>query len=181
VAVENTIPYGDYWFNKLAFYFTITLGTSKGDSTIEEDLRSDIESFRTWYEYLVNGEKDLEKELLEQGMRPENITAEFLSSMNETCALHFDGKDLAGNFQYKVWGLQRGKTFFVTQEGRLGTAEGQLREGDIVALIAGLEMPLILTPVEEQFQVAGHGYIHGIMDGELWPEALEELRLISLI
>jgi hypothetical protein len=32
-------------------------------------------------------------------------------------AIDFDGKDLAGNFQYKTWGLQRGKTFFMTQKG----------------------------------------------------------------
>jgi hypothetical protein len=42
-----------------------------------------------------------------------------------------------------------------------------------VALIASLEMPLILSPVEEQFQVVGHAYVHGIMDGEGWPKDLE--------
>jgi hypothetical protein len=129
----------------------------------------------------VNGENNVEEELLEAGMTREMLTAEVISDMNKICAIDFDGKDLAGNFQYKTWGLQRGKTFFMTQKGWLGSAEGQIREGDIVALVAGLEMPLILSPVEEQFQVVGHAYVYRIMNGEAWPKDLEDLRLISLI
>jgi hypothetical protein len=179
-AEENIFPYGGSWANKLAFYFTMTQGLSKKGLT-DGDLQSDVKAFGSWYGYLVNGENDAEKELLEAGITREMLTTEVISDMNMICAIDFDGKDLAANFQYKTWGLQRGKTFFMTQRGWLGSAEGQIREGDIVALIAGLEMPLILSPVQEQFQVVGHAYVHGIMDGEVWPKDLEDLRLINLI
>jgi len=115
-AEENISPYGGSWDNKLAFYFTMKQGISKKVLT-DEDLQRDVKAFGNWYGYLVNGENDVEKELLEAGMKREMLTAEVVSHMNMISAIDFDGKDLAGNFQYKTWGLQRGKTFFMTQKG----------------------------------------------------------------
>ena len=63
----------------------------------------------------------------------------------------------------------------------MGTAEGGIQEGDVVALIAGLEMPLILSPIGGHFRVAAHAYVHGVMNGEEWPKNLDEMRLFNLI
>jgi hypothetical protein len=189
-AGDNATPYGESELGVIAFYFTVTqdvplkageVRRSKNDATTNEGQQKDIAGFGCWYNYLVRGEKKLEIELLECGMMPEQITTEFLTYFNMVSALRFDGKDLAGNFQHEVWGLNRGKTFFTSEEGWMGMAEGEIQEGDVVALIAGLEMPLVLSPVGDHFRVAAHAYVHGIMDGEAWPKSLDEMRLFNLV
>jgi hypothetical protein len=189
-ARDNTTPYGGSELDVIAFYFTVTqdvplkpgqVRRSKNDVTTNEDQQKDVTAFGCWYDYLVRGEKKLERELLERGMVPEQITAEFLTDFNMVCALRFDGEDLAGKFQDTVWGLNRGKTFFMSKEGWMGIAEGGIQEGDVVALIAGLEMPLILSPVGGHFRVTAHAYVHDIMDGEAWPKSLDEMRLFNIV
>src|SRR5436305_4813459 len=73
------------------------------------------------------------------------------------------------DFHHAAWQIQRGKSFFTTAGGRMGTAEGMIQESDVVALISGMEMPIILRPDGDCYQVAAHAYVHGIMDGEAWP------------
>ena len=53
-------------------------------------------------------------------------------------------------------------------------------EGDVIAVVAGLEMPLLLRPVEGGYRLLAHAYVHGIMHGEAWPEREEELEEIVL-
>jgi hypothetical protein len=77
------------------------------------------------------------------------------------------------------------KCFFYTENRYFGTAPDPLREpmqaGDCVALISGLEMPLMLRPVEGGYRLITHVYLHGVMHGELWPQTNEELVGIALL
>jgi hypothetical protein len=60
------------------------------------------------------------------------------------------------------------------------------REGDVVFLIRGAEVPFVLRPLgkengRKRFQLVGEAYIHGFMDGEImkrdyrgmWEEEIE--------
>lgn len=66
------------------------------------------------------------------------------------------------------------KCFFYTERNYFGTAPDPLPDsmqaGDIIALISGLEMPMLLRPVEGGHKLISHVYVHGVMYGELWPE-----------
>ncbi|KAF3044995.1 hypothetical protein E8E12_001349 [Didymella heteroderae] len=77
------------------------------------------------------------------------------------------------------------KCFFYTANNYFGTAPDPLPEsmhaGDIIALVSGLEMPLVLRPVGIGYRLITHIYIHGVMYGELWPEADGVLEDITLI
>lgn len=66
------------------------------------------------------------------------------------------------------------KCFFYTEKNYFGTAPDPLpnsmQAGDVVALISGLEMPMLLRRVEGGYRLISHIYVHGVMYGELWPE-----------
>jgi hypothetical protein len=142
----------------------------------------EIKGFYAWYKSLSE-EKEFEKELLDRGMIGAigELDAEKLAGFHMGCVLWLnDDRDVA-EFHDILWAFQRGKTFFITKEGWIGTAEGTIREGDLIVLVAGLEMPLVLSPVGENYRLVGHGYVHGLMDGEQWPETLDQLKLINIV
>jgi len=73
-----------------------------------------------------------------------------------------------------------GHSLFITEKQRMGTAWNTIQEGDVVALLSGVEMPMILRPVKDTYRVVTWAYIDGIMDGESWP-ADDHLDTITLV
>lgn len=79
------------------------------------------------------------------------------------------------------------KCFFYTENCYFGTAPDPLpmsmEAGDKVAIVSGLEMPLLLRPVEADggYKLISHAYVHGMMYGELWPDSEHELQDIVLL
>ena len=72
--------------------------------------------------------------------------------------------------------LKRNKQFrniFVTNQGRLGMASDKVREGDIIAMLLGGEVPTVLRPSETagHYTFVAECYVHGFMDGEALVEA----------
>ena len=93
------------------------------------------------------------------------------SSAARSCA-----QDLKVNERLYSYHLERcdaiaGKRiFFTTKKERLGTGPPSMREGDVVALLAGLNAPIVLRLGEAGvgFEVVGVAYVEGIMHGEAW-------------
>lgn len=77
------------------------------------------------------------------------------------------------------------KCFFYTENRYFGTAPDPLPEsmqvGDAIALISGLEMPLVLRAADGGYKLITHAYLHGVMYGELWPKADEDLGDVVLL
>ncbi|KIW00860.1 uncharacterized protein PV09_07617 [Verruconis gallopava] len=76
-----------------------------------------------------------------------------------------------------------GRKFFVTDGGLLGVGPAATQQGDIVAVVAPHECPIVLRPKGEAcYQWLGESYVHGIMDGEVGECAdestLEEFTII---
>lgn len=191
-------PYQGGATNYQAFYYTILQdipNRSRRYSTQVEDgpwphlLRgnpSGARAYAKWYNALVHGEDELEEGFLDLGEieAKGQINPEVLTGLNMADTIGM-GEDLDSDeevrkFHHNVWEFQRGKRFFTTEKGYMGTAEGEVHEGDVVALISGMEMPMILTPCGDCFRVAAHAYMHGVMDGEAWPDSVNELQLITL-
>lgn len=55
-----------------------------------------------------------------------------------------------------------------SDNGRFGIAPCSAREGDVIALISGVSMPMILRYAQTTFQVVGPAFLPGMMDGEIW-------------
>jgi hypothetical protein len=80
----------------------------------------------------------------------------------------------AGVSNEAILKLQAGNAFFLTKRGDMGLAEGTIKEGDLVAMICYMEMPLILRPDGDKFRLAAHAYFHGMMFGEeIMPDEYE--------
>ncbi|KAF8866268.1 hypothetical protein BDZ45DRAFT_640400 [Acephala macrosclerotiorum] len=81
--------------------------------------------------------------------------------------------------------MNRSKCFFRTANGYFGTAPDppcvRVKAGDRVALISGLDHPVLLRPVKCGWRLLTHVYLHGIMYGEAWPGNNSELERLLLI
>jgi hypothetical protein len=116
----------------------------------------------------------------------DNPDLQWMTSMDEwkiMCAMKMDPD--ASRVMHLVWTATRGNGFFETETGYLGMAPHGLAEGDVVALVQGLRMPMVLRPVaslgEKYFKVVSTAYIHGVMNGELWDEAATRKETLILI
>ena len=62
------------------------------------------------------------------------------------------------------------RSFFTTKNGFIGLGPAAAMTGDRVALLAGSQVPLVLRPRGDHFQLIGECYVHGCMDGTYWRE-----------
>ncbi|KAI1158206.1 heterokaryon incompatibility protein-domain-containing protein [Nemania serpens] len=74
----------------------------------------------------------------------------------------------------------RGKSLFLTDTRYMGIAGEAIQEGDVAALLSGLETPMILRPTKGGYSVVTWAYIHGAMEGEEWHET-GPLDVITLV
>lgn len=64
------------------------------------------------------------------------------------------------------------RCFFVTEDGKYGLCPWMAREGDVIVLLSGGQVPYLLRPVEassegnETFEFVGECFVEGIMYGE---------------
>lgn len=63
-------------------------------------------------------------------------------------------------------GPTRGRVMFASSTGFLGLAPHGTKEGDIVFVIRGADVPYVLRPRADAYELIGEAYVHGIMDGE---------------
>jgi hypothetical protein len=77
--------------------------------------------------------------------------------------------------QTLTFGPTRGRVMFATTTGYLGLVPHGTREGDVIMVIRGADVPYVLRPQGEAYELIGEAYVQGIMDGEalempnLWP------------
>jgi hypothetical protein len=182
---------------KIAFLSTITADYHATDSkkTMEQSCDDstkeridEVIGFASWYRSL-NGKDDYEQALIEAGLisAPEEFDEEELKRRHMMFCLRFD-EGLPSDEDYqrmkfydRVWAFQRGKSFFMTNKGWMGTVEGLPTEGNVVALISGLPMLAVLSRDRGNYCLVGCAYVHGLMNGEGWPNSLDELELITII
>jgi hypothetical protein len=80
-----------------------------------------------------------------------------------------NGDQKACRFHVLAFHYCKGTRLFITSEGYLGKGLKAIREGDLVALIAGVDLPMIIRKEGDLYRLKGPAYIHGIMNGEKWP------------
>ncbi|KAE9367148.1 HET-domain-containing protein [Stipitochalara longipes BDJ] len=92
----------------------------------------------------------------------------------------FRSNPLGRRFLHYIYYFCQRTRFFVTSSGRLGKGLKDIQEGDYVALIAGVDMPMILRKEGDLYRSKGPAYIHGTMFGETWPKHENDLVDILL-
>jgi hypothetical protein len=74
---------------------------------------------------------------------------------------------LAGRYWRLLVTRCSNRKLFVTEKGYLGLGPAAVLTGDIIAVILGLDTPLVLRRSGvDGYQIVGEAYVHGIMDGE---------------
>ena len=97
------------------------------------------------------------------------------------------------SFRYLLPNCAYGRKLCITELGYIGVVPRFSRDGDIICLIQGAQVPFVLRPVSKsssrsdmslprRFELVGEAYIHGIMDGELFGRKVnppvEDLHII---
>lgn len=86
-----------------------------------------------------------------------------------------------GTYAYFVQTRLRESRFVITKHGYMGTAPPMAKVGDGIFLVSGLSLPMLVRQQEDGANILiGPAYVHGIMDGEKWPEDEAELEWITL-
>jgi len=79
----------------------------------------------------------------------------------------FDCQGLMEQFE-TLKTVARGKAFFWTDDGDIGTAPQAVAVGDVVSFIPGIKIPMILRATQRNtYQVIGHAYVPCMMTGNM--------------
>jgi hypothetical protein len=96
----------------------------------------------------------------------------------------FDRKRVRNMKDFKYYSTTVGKwssgrSFCATANNYLGWVAKGVRPGDFVCILKGAEVPFVLRMEDENWNIHGDCYIHGIMDGEAVSEdGLEEQTFV---
>ena len=73
----------------------------------------------------------------------------------------------------------KGRRFYKSHKGFMGLAPDIAQEGDKICLVLGCCTPLIIRGGGPNFSLVGESYVHGVMDGELMPDAaFQDINLV---
>ena len=64
-------------------------------------------------------------------------------------------------------GPTRGRNVFISATGYLGLAPHGTGEGDLIFVIMGADVPFVLRPYDDGYELVGEAYVQGVMDGEV--------------
>ena len=183
---DSLAIYGDYDSKILAFSQSLTHGMTWLSNLRLGTERENNVAVGFWLCLLFGvGEQSYRMSALEEAIKQAGIEQYFYSSPERRyltededwqtlCMLkHHPG---TAHIHHLIWMMMRDKTFFVTRDGYMGTAYKSIRDNDVIALVEGVDQPMILRPngeSPEEWQVICPAYIEGMMQGELWTEGLE--------
>lgn len=91
----------------------------------------------------------------------------------------------SGEMPFVLLGFIQHTSLIITDTDQVGLCFGShVYQGDVVALAAGSDLPLVLRPVagkEGFFTLAGLAWVSNMMEGELWPEDADRETLSTMI
>jgi hypothetical protein len=139
----------DWWREAKQIAFT-RIARSPGSSVnvdAFEALRRDLSLCKHGY-YITSGQKGRRNSLLDEV----DVSDDTFHSASQTLTL----------------GPTRGRVFFASGTGFVGLAPYGTKEGDLIFLVLGADVPYVLRPLEddEGYELIGEAYVQGVMNGE---------------
>jgi hypothetical protein len=177
--------------NAAAFLHTL-VGNSKWPSS---DDPADV-SYRLWCFMIRHAAqliKYIEHKSAKQRPYSGNVARVLADIANilreEGRAIHDDPRDgtddsiIELSDEVVVCAIYLGRSFCVSQQGRICVATGKAQGGGEIVLFAGGDSAYVIRPAEDDYRYIGTAYILGIMNGEAYkgvpPEEIDdEIRLI---
>jgi hypothetical protein len=121
------------------------LGVGSGFKVVEQRLQK------------VGFENPAAQGLIEKALRPQNREIAII------CALFVQDPYFTDLLQ-ALWKY----TFFITKNGYMGSGSAAIKKGDHVVLVPGLNLLMILRPVNERYKIVTLAFVYGIMFKEAW-------------
>jgi hypothetical protein len=84
---------------------------------------------------------------------------------------------LEARFELRIYNIA---PLYITAKGYLASVPWTAKAGDVIAVLTGGTMPFVLRPVGNYYRLVGHCYVHGIMNGEAFPDDQNELEWVSI-
>lgn len=110
-----------------------------------------VDSFREWYRVLMSS-NNLEA-IVEELKSQENSFSRMIYVTSPLCT---------------------------TASGYIAAVPYTTEVGDYIAILAGGKFPFVLRPIGDHYCFIGPCYVHGIMNGEAFPENLDELQWFAI-
>lgn len=146
----------------------------------------DSASFTRWYKLMLDPKVEIPVTSLRGGLETHSpddhaaISAHLvrLNRNNEKSTLApLNGLPVAH------WGVSRllQYAFFLLDSGYMGIGFHHCRQGDAVYILEGAHCPVVLRPSGESYRFVAAAYVHGVMNGESWPDdekTLDDLILV---
>lgn len=162
----------------------LSMAMQLGSYPNNENLLCSFQNTLSEEHHKANGIENLRRELFRQWAKEYQFADSFQLDEKELFQVSFwDFKTPSEARQYFMAVLfcwWQNKSFFITRCGCMGIAPHLFKEGDTVALVAGMEKPIILRRNGLSFHFITLAYIRGIMHGEAWSNldhSIEELSI----
>lgn len=150
-------------------------------------------AFQSWYKFITSDDNDIPNQLFANNQS--GLLGGAMSFLGraldgvvpepQRTFIRLKSSGQAFKFQTLVMPFMEKKCFFYTEKGYFGTMADPLpvsvADGDVVAVVGGLGMPLVLRPFDGGYRLICHAYVHGMMHGEAWPEDGSMLEDIVLL
>jgi hypothetical protein len=115
----------------------------------------------------------------------EAVHGKYLREVQEREEVMDPNKDdiLYGRVPSAIWAVYRDRRIFRTSKGYLGIGPSSLDKGDVVMLVAGVEIPFIFRPLSgrDAVSLVGAAYVHGIMTGEAMKELGSQFKMVAVV
>jgi hypothetical protein len=112
---------------------------------------------------------DLWAQRLRDFLKSEEPCNKFVVYSGEHLSVNFDTTEgIVESLQKAIIAfLLNDQSVFYTEKGYVGQGKNRCKVGDLVCVLLGCNLPMILRPVEDHYELIGEIYIHGIMHGEV--------------
>ncbi|KAL9631331.1 MAG: hypothetical protein Q9204_004275 [Flavoplaca sp. TL-2023a] len=114
------------------------------------------------FQYFFHGNEDFD-------IGGKSLRDYFASSTDTDCADPLDYQKMVCDVLYTAMSTR----LFTTENGSLGTAPHYARLGDKIAVLSNCDMPMVLRPNGQHYEVVGSCFVEGLMKGEV-AEAIEQ-------
>jgi hypothetical protein len=101
----------------------------------------------------------------------------YSSSLPYITLSHHDDSDpimaSSSKFYQRFRAKAHQRCFFLTSTGHLGIGPKITHQGDVVVVFKGATYPFVLRPMQDEYQLIGAAYVHGLMEGEVFAMGLQ--------
>ncbi|KAI1459366.1 heterokaryon incompatibility protein-domain-containing protein [Annulohypoxylon moriforme] len=135
-------------------------------TTVRRDGASNME--RRWH-----GMRDLRlggvllRDVVRQGLSGQELRSTVPQPFcDKTMGAPFSSASEWVPFEHSYGQAMYRRRLFTTVNGYLGISTRALKQGDKVCVLRGCPVPVLLRPIEAQYENVGEAYVHGLMNGE---------------